>query len=203
MGMNSAAPMSSVDERALTTDLGARLRELRTARGWSLAALSETTGISVAMLSHIERGQTTPSLRTLERLRTAFAIPLAQLFAEPGRAAGTSVRIVMRQHERQHMELADIGLTKALLSPRRTSSLELLELTIQPRGGSGPEPWVRNGEKAGVVLEGIFVLEVGDERHVLKAQDSFHFDGSKPHRFSNPSDDATRVLWVISSDVPG
>lgn len=54
--------------------LGRRLRSLRTAKGreWTLADVERRFGIDKGNLSRIERGEASPSLETLHRLRDAY-----------------------------------------------------------------------------------------------------------------------------------
>ncbi|TDP62052.1 helix-turn-helix domain-containing protein [Roseateles toxinivorans] len=183
-------------------DLGARLRELRNEKKMTLAELSLKSQVSIGMLSHIERGQTSPSLKTLERLRLALEVPLARFFEreEPKPANNGTV---VRATARSQLPFKKLGLVKELLSPPGHSDLEMLMLVIEPGGSSGPEPWTRRGEKAGLVLEGTFELHVAESSHVLEQGDSFQFDGRQPHFFRNLADSRTRVLWIIKSEEPG
>ena len=50
--------------------IAARVRELRTGRGLTLAALAETCGVSRSMISLVERGESSPTAIVLERLAT-------------------------------------------------------------------------------------------------------------------------------------
>jgi predicted DNA-binding WGR domain protein/transcriptional regulator with XRE-family HTH domain len=50
------------------------------ARALSLQRLAELSDVSVGMLSHIERGLTSPSLRTLNKIRLALDVPISALF---------------------------------------------------------------------------------------------------------------------------
>jgi transcriptional regulator with XRE-family HTH domain len=181
-------------------DLGARLRELRSEKAMTLAELSLLSQVSVAMLSHIERGQTSPSLKTLERLRIALGVPLANFFVRGEMRSGQD-DLVVRANQRSRLQFDKLGLVKELLSPPGHSGLEVFMLAIEPGGDSGPEPWTRSGEKAGIVLEGRFELTVGERVCVLEAGDSFQFDSSQPHRFRNPASFGTKVVWIISSDA--
>ena len=183
-------------------DLGPRLRELRNEKKMTLAELSLRSQVSIGMLSHIERGQTSPSLKTLERLRLALEVPLARFFEREDSALRDDGTVV-RANARSRLPFKKLGLTKERLSPPGHSDLDLLMLVIEPGGGSGNEPWTRRGEKAGLVLEGTFELYVGDARHVLQEGDSFQFDGSQPHTFRNPNATPARVLWIIKSDEAG
>jgi hypothetical protein len=61
--------------------IGARVRAERNARDWSLAELSRRTGIHAPNLSRIENAKHRPSLQTVERLASAFGVPVADLVA--------------------------------------------------------------------------------------------------------------------------
>lgn len=168
----------------------------------TLAQLSLASRVSVGMLSHIERGQSSPSLKTLERLRVALDVPLASFF-ERSTAAAQQPGWLLRAPQRSALTLDKLGLVKEMLSPAGNSDLEVLMLVMEPGGGSGAEPWTRNGEKAGLVLEGRFELSIGDDTQVLEPGDSFQFDSRQPHTFRNVSDQVARVVWIIKSSDPG
>jgi XRE family transcriptional regulator, regulator of sulfur utilization len=51
-----------------------KVRELRTARNYTLKNLAEVTGLSVSYLSDVERGRTNPSLKTVELLAQALKV---------------------------------------------------------------------------------------------------------------------------------
>lgn len=64
--------------------LGTELRRIRKRRKQTLAEVSQGTGISVSFLSGIERGQTNPSLDTLNRLVNYYQLPTNMLLAASG-----------------------------------------------------------------------------------------------------------------------
>src|SRR2546425_7373832 len=63
----------------LTAAVGANLRRLRTRRGLSLERLAHASGVSRAMLSQIELGRSTPTLRTLWKIAYALNKPFSAL----------------------------------------------------------------------------------------------------------------------------
>ena len=63
--------------------VGPRLRALRQQRNGTLAALSETTGISVSTLSRLESGQRRATLELLLPLARAYQVPLDELVGAP------------------------------------------------------------------------------------------------------------------------
>jgi transcriptional regulator with XRE-family HTH domain len=64
-------------------EVGPRLRELRKKSGHTLAALAETTGISVSTLSRLESGQRKATLELLLPLARAHRVPLDELVGAP------------------------------------------------------------------------------------------------------------------------
>jgi transcriptional regulator with XRE-family HTH domain len=196
----------SDDDNDLDTNtllgLGERIRNLRVERDLTLAALSAKSQISVGMLSHIERGKTSPSLKLLDRLRVALGVPLASFFeTQSDRSAeeGTITRV----GHRSTLSFSKTGLTKELLSPPGHSEMEVLMLSIEVGGSSGTDPWRRNGEKAGYVMQGRFELQIGEQIHVLEQGDAFQFDSRQPHWFRNLADIETKVIWIIRSSEAG
>ena len=64
--------------------LGQRLRILWRSAGLSLSELAQRAGVSVGMISQIERNLANPSVRILERLRVALNVPLTTLLEGDG-----------------------------------------------------------------------------------------------------------------------
>ncbi|HVB63328.1 MAG TPA: helix-turn-helix transcriptional regulator [Nitrolancea sp.] len=59
--------------------IGQTIAACRAERGLSLRALADSSNLSLAYLSELERGQKEPSGSTLEQLTRAFDLPLADL----------------------------------------------------------------------------------------------------------------------------
>ena len=64
---------------AAISQIGARLKRIRTQRNVTLTALSESTGISKSTLSRLEAGERRPSLELLLPIALAHQVPLDQL----------------------------------------------------------------------------------------------------------------------------
>lgn len=81
--------------------IGARVRELRLARGWSQQRLADETGLCKDAISRIERGSRKPRLETLNQIAEAIGFPLTKLVdfqeAVPHRKANASrARLLQR-----------------------------------------------------------------------------------------------------------
>lgn len=174
--------------------VGRAIRRLRKEQSFSLQKLSELSGVSVGMLSQIERDVANPSLKVLTRIRDALDAPVSALFEEVV-ADPPDPNFVRRASQRPRLDLG--FLTKELLSAGAGQNLQLMILHIPPRGTSGEQPLSYPAEKGGLILDGELLLKVGEQEAHLFVGDSFVFDSSQQHGFRNPGDKETKVLWVI------
>ena len=183
-------------------DVGARLRALRIEQGFSVNELAARAGVSVGTVSQVERNKANPSVRILERLRRALSVPLTALLEEDDAVsdpvAGDFVR---KATARPLFDVGKHGMQKELLSPHGDHDLKMM-IILLPAGAGSDEVLVGEGEKAGLVLEGTVVLNVGDRRAVLRAGDSFQFKSTVPHSVRNESGEMARVLWVMNTLPP-
>jgi transcriptional regulator with XRE-family HTH domain len=69
-------------ESAVVKALGARIRDLRDAKGWSQERLAETAYVDRSYLAGIERGLRNPSIRSLLKIANALRVHMRDLFAE-------------------------------------------------------------------------------------------------------------------------
>ncbi len=73
--------MENINEH-LDNAIGENLRRLRLARGMTLDALGDASGVSRAMISRIERGETSPTAQLLARICAALGTSLSAFFAD-------------------------------------------------------------------------------------------------------------------------
>ena len=193
-----AKRLAKAAEPPMDLAVGRRIRELRRARKLSLETVVARTDLSIGFVSQIERGLSSPSLRVLATLADVLGVGIAALFgARPG-DDGASGGVVTREVQRAELKLWRTGISKQLLSPAGAENrLNLFLVHIEPGGSTGDELYTHDGEEAGLMIEGEMTLTVDAETWTLKTGDSFRFASRRPHRFSNPANDARAVvLWV-------
>lgn len=176
--------------------LGQHLRGLRKMHDLSLERLAGRCGLSVGALSQIERGITSPTMRSLRRLSEVFNVPMSQLFHEGEYPPVEELGRIVRAEGRRVLSLNTSGVKKELLTPSVSSTLEIYLVTIAPGGSSGPEPYTHKGEEGGYVVSGEMMLTIEEKDFHLKTGDSFRFRSQIPHRFANLSTRETVVLWT-------
>ena len=185
-------------EPAMDLEVGRRIRDLRRISQLSLETVAARTGLSIGYISQIERGLSSPSLRVLATLADVLGVGIAALFGAKPAADGAADSVVTREQQRAELKLWRTGISKQLLSPAGTENrLNLFLVHMEPGGSTGDELYTHDGEEAGLVLEGEMTLTVDSQTWSLKTGDSFRFASRRPHRFSNPAEDAKAVvLWV-------
>ncbi len=180
--------------------VGPILRRLRHEKGWSLQELAEKSGVSVGMISQIERDLANPSVRVLTAIRRALQAPVSAVFRDvaPTHAEDPAEPdFVRRADQRPLLELG--ALRKELLTSSGHHSLQMMVLHINPGGHSGNTALSYPAEKGGMVLSGELLLTVDGREARLKEGDSFVFDSALEHSFSNPTNKLTQVMWIIGA----
>jgi transcriptional regulator with XRE-family HTH domain len=180
---DSATPLlaDELEDNQLEIAIGAQVRSYRRRLGMTLQDVGHVTGVSSAMLSKVENGQTSPSLGTLKSLAKAFDVPINVLFKgfEERRDAsfvpsGEGVRIARRGRSIDH----DYRLIGHSANSRMALEPYLVRLT-------GETEVFPRTQETGVwflhVLEGEMVYRYGDKLYPLTAGDSLTYDADAPH----------------------
>lgn len=68
------------NNESATILLGRRIRNLRTAKGWTQQSLGNHADVNYKFIGEIERGLQNPSLNILEKIAVALGVELLQLF---------------------------------------------------------------------------------------------------------------------------
>ncbi len=178
--------------------VGKHIRDLRLAKGLSLAELAAKVEVSVGNLSEMERGLSVPSIRTLCLLSKALDISAGWLLYLHAESAPPLDPYVVRASARQSIVYSKAGVVKRLASPLTPGNLQMLLVEIEPGSGSGESGYSHAGEECGIVQEGILNLWIEGGKHTLSQGDSFRFVSTKIHRFENPGNVLTRVIWITS-----
>lgn len=71
--------------------VGRKLRELRKTYHYTLKDVKERTGLSISFLSDVERGQTKPSLDSLQKLAVCYQVGTSDLLEDADSVAAKPV----------------------------------------------------------------------------------------------------------------
>jgi transcriptional regulator with XRE-family HTH domain len=181
------------------SQIGRQLRERRKVRDLSLKDVAARAGISVGLLSQVERGLSMPSVRSLGAICAALEMPVSWLFDRNGEDPG---RVVVRRHQRRTLDLGAKGMIKELMTPDSCAGIQMMRLLIRPGGSSGETAYNHpTGSKCGTVLSGILALEVNGVVHEIGPGDAFAFEAQDRIRFWSVGQVDADVLWVVTPAV--
>jgi len=173
-----------------------RLAALRGERQLSLAQLAERSGVSKAMISKIERRDSSPTATVLGRLAAGLGVPLTQLLSEVAPAPAERVRRRAAQETWRDPATGYVRRQVAELDP--ASASELVEIAL-PAGARVDYPrWHSGTYRQRVwVLEGQLEVHYGDEQFLLEAGDQLDFAVDRALRYAAPKKHACRYLLNI------
>ena len=167
--------------------VGTRLRGLREQRGATLAAVAESTGISVSTLSRLESGQRRPTLELLLPLARFHQVPLDELVDAPETGDPRVRARPFTRHGRTFVPLT-----------RRSGGLQAFKLIVPPHDPPEPyEPRVHEGYEWLYVLDGRLRLVLGDHDLVLGPGEAAEFDTRTPHWFGAADDAPVEILSLF------
>jgi transcriptional regulator with XRE-family HTH domain len=197
-----------VDERDA---FGERLRAERQGRGWSMDRLAAASGVSRAMISKIERGQSSPTAVLLGRLSAALELSVSELLtgarlgdgrqAPPGAesaADATGAGRVRRATDTPQWRDPDTGYLRRQISTAGFPAA-VTEVTLPPQARV-PYPADAYAFIAQLVwvLSGQLTLTDGPVRRVLTAGDTFELGQPRAREFRNDTAGECRYVVVVT-----
>lgn len=197
-GQASAAVTGSLEKGDLgDMDIGEKIRLLRKSRQVTLKGLAKRTSLSIGYLSQVERNLSSPSVNVLRDIAIALGVNISWFFEVPEKSQSGEERFIVRKANRRQLRFRS-GITDSLLTPDLNGQIELLLSRFEPGASSGEEPYTHIGEEAGVVMAGQLELWIDGESFLLSEGDSFNFPSSAPHRYRNPGETESVVIWSIT-----
>ena len=190
---SSAPPPDLAD--AINRHLGSRVKQLRTARGWSLEALATASGVSRSMLSQIEREQANPTLAVTMRIAQAFAMPLGDLLEMPG---ATSAVTVIRGDDHAFHYRSDQFCWLRTLSPLNLEKdVEFYEVQLQPGGALRSSAHFEGTREFLTVQKGHARIESGSDAEELAPGDSASYRADVAHVITNTGKGEAVLFLVV------
>lgn len=182
------------------TRIAQRLRELRDARGYSLEALAERSGVSRSNISLIERGQSSPTAAVLDKLAIGLGVALASFFDE-GVPATEPPSPFIRAGDQPLWQDPASGYVRRRLSPPAPSPLQLVEVVFPAGQRVALDSAVHDADIHQQVwlIDGAMELTVGSTTWQLQAGDCLAMRLSQPIVFHNPTQQDARYLVALAT----
>lgn len=191
-------PAHAGSGNTLEMSIGQEVRTFRKNLGMTVAEVAKLASLSSGMLSKIERGQTSPSLATLQNLARALNVPVTTLFRR-----FEEERDVSYVPEGQGIEIERRG-TRAGHQYRLLGhtvggdiSVEPYMITIKKKSDVFPI-FQHDGSEYLYMLDGEMDYRHGGKLYRMKPGDSLLFDASAAHGPENFRKMPVRFLSVIT-----
>ena len=185
-------------EDNLTDKIAGRVRSEREARKWSLADLAKHSDVSKAMISKIERGESSPTTAVLGRLCGAFGLTLSTFLT---RVEGHMGRLVRAAQQPSWSDPLTGGV-RTLISPNAGGPIEMVSVDL-PAGAEAvfPASIYAVFHQVVWVLEGKLTLREGDVTHELNMGDCLELGAPAQCMFINQSQTSCRYLVAASRRI--
>jgi len=170
-----------------------RLRELRDAKGLSLALLAERSGVSKSNISLIERGESSATATVLDKLSAALGVTVASLFEKPAEDAPSPVS---RLEDQPVWTDPGSGYVRRNLSPVVYSPIQLVEVSFPAGQRVAYETSARDVDvhQQVWIIAGTMEVTVGASQWTLETGDCLVMRLDQPIAYHNPSDKPARYL---------
>lgn len=182
-------------------EVGRKLAEGRRAKGWTLARLSEESGVAIATLSKVENARSGASFDTVARVARALGLRIDDILSPSSPRFATGRRTISRAGEGIRFGFNSYDYVVPCNEITRKAMVPLV-MTIRTRQVLPPESWASHeGEEFIHVLSGSIELHTEFyEAARLDAGDSAYIDSVMRHAFVSVGEGDARILSVCLAD---
>jgi transcriptional regulator with XRE-family HTH domain len=160
--------------------LAQNVRSLRKAKGMSLQTLIEKSGVSKRMLNMIEKGETNPSVRTIDSIAQALEVSFGDLISSSSQQQVhlyAPSDFTLKKLDRK-------GSLTRVLTTTPPRPLELWEWQLEPGAVYTATPDTPGSQAILLVLAGEVTVETNNEHHVISKGSAVRFASDRPYRFT-------------------
>jgi transcriptional regulator with XRE-family HTH domain len=175
-------------------EVGRLILELREGRKMSIRDVARKAGCSPSFLSQVEKGQSSPSLESLQRIAKAFEFSVLELLSLAQEREST---LVLKQGPAgQSLGLWPGASLSHLLPFHIPAPMSLLYLKLSPRRSTARRVSQQTMKELGVVIKGDVECTIGRTKHQLAQGEMIYFDLIIPHFWRNTGDSTACVLLI-------
>ncbi len=178
-------------------DLGLRLKELRTRRGFSQTDLARLVGVTPSTISQIESNLIYPSLPALLKMTEVLMVDISSFFRDK---AAIRKRIVFPSSEGTDMRIAEFpegSIQARLLAPIDLDlHAEPYLVEILPEKTLASHFFIHKGEELGYLISGELQVRVDKESYTLREGDTVYLSSEMPTQWKNTGTVPAKLLWI-------
>lgn len=178
-----------MQNKKLNKIVGAKLKQARKSKGWSLDATCQHTGVSKAMLGQIERGESSPTIARLWDIANGFDYPLSYFLGDESRT---------EFHTQPEFNSPDKGLTiSTLVDYDPLTAMEIFAISLTPAHEHLSSPHNTDVVEHILVVAGEMEFYLDGQWHVLKVGEAVKFNADQKHGYRNFSHQVATFHNVI------
>ena len=178
-------------------ELGMRLKELRTKRGFSQTELAKLVGVTPSSISQIESNLIYPSLPALLKMAEVLSVDISSFFQD---VPETSGRIVFPSSDALDCQLE--GIPKKSVHAKRLTPVDFdpkaepYLIEIPPKESLMSHFFIHKGDEMGYMISGKLLLKMKKASYTVKAGDLIYLTSSMPSQWKNPGPSVAKILWI-------
>jgi transcriptional regulator with XRE-family HTH domain len=166
---------------SIAARLSKNLQQLREARGVTQQQMAKLAGMPRATWTHLESGESNPTLSVLYRAAQALGVSMEELVSEP--KAG------LRHYPKDILPVRNPGdATVRKLLPDPSPGMEIERIELPPQGRMPGSPHTPGTREYLTCERGRLLLVASGERWELDPGDVVVFRGDQRHSYANPGD---------------
>lgn len=187
--------MSTIVNDDIDAKLASRIRAERERRGWTIAALASRSGVSKAMISKVERGESSPTASLLGKLSGAFGLTISTLLSRAEQSGGQ----LARRRDQPEWRDPATGFRRRAVSPPGARGIELVHGELPPGARIAyPAAAFTFIDQQVFVLAGTLTFVEGASEHVLHAGDCLALGPPMDCAFENRGRAACSYLVAVA-----
>lgn len=172
--------------------LGHNIRKIRKQNKLTLKELSKQTGFSISFLSQLERGKSSATLESLKKISLALNKNPSYFFDDQSNVNQLQENEIAEIRTMEQSNILYVDLNKHVPNP----AFSPLLVTLKPSEGSSGNLFSHDGQEFLYILEGELIVQIGEETHSLKQNESIMFDSNNKHNWYNHTDKTVTFLCI-------
>ncbi len=188
------------DEEKRTTggiDLGVRLKELRTKRGFSQTELAKSVGVTPSTISQVESNLIYPSLPALLKMAEVLSVEVSSFFQQ--RVEGKK-RFVFPASDSNHIKFAELpegSIQAKMLTPIDSDfRAEPYLIEVAPEKTISSHFFTHKGEEIGYLVSGELQVRLEKDTYTLRTGDLIYLTSEIPVQWKNTGAAPAKMLWI-------
>jgi transcriptional regulator with XRE-family HTH domain len=178
-------------------NLGLRIKQLRTKRGFSQSELAKLVGVTPSTISQVEANIIYPSMPALLKVAEVLSVDIGSLFQQ---ALEVEQRFIFTGAEAVDVKFPDLPEGslegKLLFPPDFNGKMESYLIEIMPKKELPAHFFIHKGEEMGYLLSGKLIISLKNATYTVRAGDSIYLTSEMPSHWKNPGPGIARLLWI-------